>query len=151
MNGSNNELLDADPFAARMAELMPQMCRAIMRREFSCVSEAGASAQQVWALEIIHAHGACPQRVLLEALQLKASTGTVFVDRLCKQGLARRSTNPDSRREVLLTLTRRGMTTLTRAAKRRMAEAQKLFSALSPAQRRKYLAFFESFLGTLKT
>ncbi|MCZ7591490.1 MAG: MarR family transcriptional regulator [Kiritimatiellae bacterium] len=146
-----NSSRDEQPAPAmRLAELMPRLCRAIMRREFSCVDEARTTAQQMWALEIIHEQKECPQRLLLSALQLKASTGTIFVDRLCKMGLAKRAENPNNRRAILLTLTRKGENLLARTMERRGAEAKKLFAALPAARRREYVAVLESLLGALK-
>lgn len=133
-----------------MAALMPRLCRAMMRREISCVSAARASAQQIWALEIIRDHEACSQRLLLDTLQLKASTGTVFVDRLAKSGLVKRTTNPRNRRAVLLSITRRGEAMLHKAELRRKKEAKRLFVTLSREQRDAYIQLIESLLDTLK-
>lgn len=146
MNSSFNEQYAA----LQLAELMPQLCRAMMRRELSCTSDAGATAQQIWALEIIREQKSCPQRRLLTALQLKASTGTVFINRLHKQGLVTRSENPDNRRTILLTLTRKGETTLAQAVKQRTKEALKMLKLIPPSKQRNHIKLFEDLLGILK-
>lgn len=114
------------------------------------MSEDGASTPQMWALEIIREQKECPQRLLLDALQLKASTGTVFVDRLCRMGLARRTQNPRNRREVLLGVTRKGEAALKKARSRRAKEAQRLFAPLPAGRRRAYLELLESVAQTFR-
>lgn len=151
MNISTCEISGAEgAFAERMAELMPRLCRATMQRELSCTHDAGASAQQIWALELICHQKNYPLRQLLVALRMKTSTGTVFVDRLCKSGLVKRAQNPKNRRSVLLALTRKGDAMLRKARQRRAQEARSLFASVPARKRRDYLTLLESLIATLQ-
>jgi DNA-binding MarR family transcriptional regulator len=145
VNSSKREtLMDLDTFVARVTELSPHLCRAMMRQEASCLHRGAITVPQLWALELIRERGVCPQQAVLDTLQLKASTGTVFMDRLCRQGLARRSRNPENRREVLLKVTRKGSTVLDEARNQRKQAFALLFKPLPAAQRRSYLKLLES-------
>lgn len=145
MNSSKRETsISLNAFADKVTELMPHLCRAMMRQEETCLSRGEVTVPQLWAMEIIRAQGACPQHTVLEGLRLKASTGTVFVDRLCKQGLARRARNPMNRREVLLQITRKGAAVLDEAHQQRKRAFSLLFKPLPAAQRRSYLKLLES-------
>ncbi len=114
------------------------------------MNNAGASAQQIWALELIHEQKIYPQRQLLSALSLKTSTGTIFVDRLCKLGLVKRTQDPKNRRSVILALTRKGETTLKKARQRRIGEAKAIFSKIPARQHADYLTLLESLIHTLQ-
>lgn len=146
MNVSKYETLSLAAFVDRISQLTPQLCRAMMRQETTCISRGQITVPQIWALEMIRDRGQCAQQELLNALQLKASTGTVFVDRMCRQGLVRRSRNPANRREVLLQITRKAAKLLDEARGQRKTAFRLLFKPLPASQRASYLRLLESFL-----
>ncbi len=146
MNVSKRETLSLAAFVDRISQLTPQLCRAMMRQETSCVSRGQITVSQIWALEMIRDRAPCPQHELLKALHLKASTGTVFVDRMCRQGFVRRIRNPDNRREVLLQISRKAEALLDEARAQRREAFRLLFKPLPAAQRRPYLRLLESIM-----
>ena len=131
--------MSLEAFVDRISALTPHLCRSMMRQETTCLSRGEISVPQIWALEIIAERGACPQQTVLDLLQLKASTGTVFVDRLCRRGWIRRKRNPANRREVLLQITRKGRGLIHEARRQRRKAFVLLFRPLPAKQRSTYL------------
>ncbi len=144
VNGSKHEVLSLSAFVDRIVALSPHLCRAMMQQERCCTADRAITVPQIWALELIAEHGMCPQRHILEKLQLKASTGTVFIDRLCRQGWVRRARNPESRREVLLKITRKGRAVLDESRAQRRRVWMLMFKPLPAAQRRSYIGILEA-------
>lgn len=144
MNVSKNETLSLASFVDRLVSLSPHLCRAMMQQERCCTTGHALTVPQIWALELIAENGLCAQRDLLGKLQLKASTGTVFVDRLSRQGLIRRVRNPENRREVLLKITRKGHAVLDESRAQRRRVWMLMFKPLPERQRRAYIEMLES-------
>lgn len=134
-------------FVDRIVALSPHLCRVMMQQERCCTAGRAITVPQIWALELIAAQGACLQRQILEKLQLKASTGTIFIDRMCRQGLVRRARNPKSRREVLLSITRKGKAVLDESRAQRRRVWMLMFKPLPASQRRSYIGLLEALLN----
>src|SRR6478752_7382452 len=77
---------------------------------------------QYRALVLLAARGATNVGTLADALAVHQSTATRLCDRLVKRGLVERSTAPQSRREVVVTLTRTGHALLRSVTTKRRAE-----------------------------
>jgi len=87
------------------------------------------------ALSVLMRHGAVRLSVLSEHLHIAPRSTTEVVDGLEQRGLVRREPDPSDRRATLVAVTDRG-SDVGRAIKRaRRAEGEKLFGALSPADR----------------
>lgn len=127
----------------RVAGLMPQLCRVMVRRESNYVTRGELTLPQLWALEMLRRQGPCQMGELLDMLQLKSSTGTVFVDRLCRLGLARRDRGARDRRAVLVALTPKGKRALDEIDKHRRNGMLKLFRPFTAAERRAYLSLMD--------
>ncbi len=151
MNSSQSELLSLSAFVNRVTSLTPHLCRAMMRQEATCLSRGEITVPQIWALEIIAERGQCPQQAVLDLLRLKASTGTIFVDRLCRKGWARRARNPANRREVLLRITRKGRGLIAEARAQRKRAFHLLFKPLPAPQRGAYLRVLNEMMENLST
>lgn len=115
----------------------------MVRQESDHVTRGELTLPQLWALERLRRPGPHQMHELLEALQLKASTGTVFVDRLCRLKLARRERDARDRRAVRVAITRKGEQVLDEINASRRRSMQHVFSHLSPAERRQYLTIIE--------
>jgi MarR family transcriptional regulator, organic hydroperoxide resistance regulator len=72
------------------------------------VGELGISQAEAHVLVALSQGGAVPIGALHRAFGHKPSTLTNVVDRLERRGLARRESNPEDRRSVLIRLTARG-------------------------------------------
>ena len=72
-------------------------------------------------------------RALAERLALRHHSAVELIDRLESRGLARRSRSADDRREVLVSLTARGLRLVEQVARRRIGELRATGAALADA------------------
>jgi DNA-binding MarR family transcriptional regulator len=73
------------------------------------------------------------------------STATRLCDRLVSKGLIERATSAESRREVLVTLSRAGRTLIRTVTDRRRDEIAKIMARLTPMQRTRLADAFSVF------
>ena len=73
---------------------------------------------------------------IAEHLGVNPSTATRMVDRLVSAGLIERETNPLSRREVVVRLSRKGRTLVGSVTRRRRAEIAEIVGRMSETSRR---------------
>jgi DNA-binding MarR family transcriptional regulator len=130
-------------FVDRVATLVPQLCRAVVRQESNYVIRGELTLPQLWALELLRLRGTCQMSEVLRALQLKSSTGTVFVDRLCRMGLVRRERDNKDRRAVDVTLTAKGRRALDEIDEHRKAGMLTVFKPFNARERAAYLVLLE--------
>ncbi len=90
---------------------------------------------QYRALVLLAARGEMNVGTLAEALAVHQSTATRLCDRLVKRGLVERSAAPQSRREVVVSLTRAGHTLLRSVTTKRRAEIDEVLERLNVKQR----------------
>lgn len=128
-----------DAFVDHVAGLMPRLSRAMVRQESNYVTRGELTLPQLWALELLRRRGACRMSEVLEALQLKSSTGTVFVDRLCRMRLVRRMRGEKDRRSVKVELTLKGKRALDEIDAHRRAGMADLFRPFTARERAAYL------------
>jgi len=90
---------------------------------------------QYRALVLLAARGEMNVGTLAEALAVHQSTATRLCDRLVKRGLVERSAPPQSRREVVVSLTHAGHGLLRSVTTRRQAEIAQILDRLPAKQR----------------
>lgn len=150
MNSSQHEASDSlSSFVGRLTQLMPHLCRAMVKRESDHLTRGELTLPQVWALERLRRQGPLHMNELLQALQLKASTGTVFVDRLCRLRLVKRQRDASDRRVVRVAITAKGRRVLDDIDRIRRDSLRHVFSHLSAAERRRYLSIIEKLVYQL--
>ena len=130
-------------FVDHVAGLVPQLCRAMVRQESNYVTRGELTLPQLWALELLRRRGPCQMHELLDALQLKSSTGTVFVDRLCRMGLAKRGRGTADRRVVQVILSAKGKRALDEIDQHRRAGMLEVFRPFTTDERAAYLDLLE--------
>ena len=153
MNSSPNEVsgesLAEGPFLDRLADLLPRLSWSMVRQEGSYLNQGGMTLPQLWALELLRREGPCSMRQVLSALGLKSSTGTLFVDRLCRMRMVRRHHDARDRRTVLVEITSKGTRTLNEVQGHRHAALAKLFRPFNARERRDYLRLLEKLAAEL--
>nr|CTQ98610.1 Transcriptional regulator, MarR family [Kibdelosporangium sp. MJ126-NF4] len=79
-----------------------------------------------------------PQKLtsIAETLGVNPSTATRTVDRLVTAGLVEREQNPQSRRELVVSLSRNGRTVVRNVIRRRRAQITDIVGQMSPTSRR---------------
>lgn len=88
----------------------------------------------------VHHHGPTTQRALADALRVTPRNITGLVDGLVASGHARRGPHPDDRRATLVSLTRRGATTMAAMDRAHQELARTLFADLPEGQFRAFVA-----------
>ncbi len=88
-----------------------------------------------------------PQQVaaLSKVLDVYSSTITRLCDRLVAKGLIERTTESSDRREVVLSLTRRGRAVVERVTRRRHDRIAAIIDAIPPARRRELVLALRTF------
>lgn len=92
-----------------------RIVKALQDYSSSVEKRFGLTGPQLWALWELHHRGPLSLKALAGRMHLDSSTVTGVVDRLHKKGLLIRSTDPEDRRRVVLSLTPAGKTTVKAA------------------------------------
>lgn len=90
-----------------ITQLMPEIIRGVQLDFFV---RKGVTQTQFLMLAAIHAYGRCPMSRLARSLHVRLPTATGIIDRLVRDGLARRVPHAEDRRQVLVALTPKGQT-----------------------------------------
>jgi DNA-binding MarR family transcriptional regulator len=108
---------------------------AVAARSIASV-DADVTLPQFRALVVLHTQGPQNASMLSAQLDVHASTLTRLCDRLVAKKLIRRTLSPESRREVILTLSARGELVVRRVYDRRRAEIARIVARMPAAVRR---------------
>jgi DNA-binding MarR family transcriptional regulator len=136
----------------RLLRLMPRVRRQFQARLPADVGDelAGVTPHQFEALHMLHhlrGDGDAAEGTTMNELarhqQCALSTATALVDRLIRQGLAERSSDPEDRRVVRIALTTRGERLLRRFTDAKHAFMVEALTPLSDAELTTLLRLFD--------
>lgn len=108
---------------------------AVSARSIAAVNET-ISLPQFRLLVVLSTRGQQKVTELAEALGVNPSTATRAIDRLLEAGLVDRQTNPLSRREMLVSLTRAGHRVVRTVTRRRREEIAEIVARMPRTHRR---------------
>ena len=97
------------------------------------------SPSQAHALQVLRQRSTSTQSQLAEQLHLEKSTVSRLVNHLVEQGWVERTINPESRREVLLTLTSQGRTVSQEVRAQSLAKYRTIWERIAPERRAQVL------------
>jgi DNA-binding MarR family transcriptional regulator len=123
----------------------------VSRALLGVVARSVASALEVVTLPqfrvLVILSGAGPMRMgaLAERFHANQSTFSRSMDKIVTGGWAQRSTSPDSRREVLISLTETGRALVDEVTERRHREISSILERLSPSEQDSVRAALELF------
>ncbi len=100
---------------------------------------------QFRTLVVLHTHGTVNLGRLAALLGVNSSTALRSIDRLMTVGLASRTENPSSRREVLLGLTPEGAQLVRRVTARRRREIATIVREIAPERREDLIEALRTF------
>lgn len=100
---------------------------------------------QYRVLVVLCAAGALRSGELAERLGVHQSTLTRTGDRLVAQGLVRRDASPDSRREIMVSLTERGQAIVVQVLSQRRNDIREILGSVSEKDRKAILKGFHTF------
>lgn len=128
------------------AEIVDLASIALVEMTFSALSSfSRLTVLQARVLLAIHQHGSTNLQDLSIQLGVSTSSASRVVDRLVVAGLLSRVSAAHSRREIALTLTRRGDQVLADFHRRRRSAIQAVLSQLSQAEQTALVAGLEAF------
>ncbi|CAG7606768.1 MarR family winged helix-turn-helix transcriptional regulator [Actinacidiphila bryophytorum] len=106
----------------------------VSARSLAAVEET-LTLPQFRMLVVLESRGAMNISRLGEHLDVIPSTAMRMVDRLAAAGMLDRAPNPGNRREILITLTSTGRSTVRQATERRRTEIARIVAAMPRSQR----------------
>ncbi|HSV97159.1 MAG TPA: MarR family transcriptional regulator [Spirochaetota bacterium] len=119
-----------------------------LKREFASAG-VGVSPAQMGILFLLKQRDARPMNELGRMLDIDNSAITGLVDRMERQGLVRRTPNPEDRRQSPIAITRQGMDEAARAAKVARKTNEAIREGFSPEDVAVFVrilsAFFDKF------
>ncbi|HEV2109470.1 MAG TPA: MarR family transcriptional regulator [Thermomicrobiales bacterium] len=98
-------LADEDPLIQQVIDLLPSIGKLLSMTVAHYPGATGRSLAQIKMLTHLHHHGPCTVGELAVASGVSMSAASEVADRLVEDGMITRGTNPDDRRQVLLTPT----------------------------------------------
>jgi DNA-binding MarR family transcriptional regulator len=130
------EHIDKDDVAAVTSALLTasRLLVAVSARSLAAVEER-VTLPQFRMLVVLHTHGETNLVTLADRLAVNSSTAMRMIDRLADAGFVARRAHPQSRREVLLRLTKAGRQIVDEVTARRRQEIAAIVSTMSARNR----------------
>lgn len=100
---------------------------------------------QFRTLVVLATHDGVNLNALAELLKVNASSAMRMVDRLLAAGLVNRRSNPDNRREIVLTVSTTGRRMVQRVSRKRRAEISRIVAAMPSTQRQRIVDALRAF------
>lgn len=107
--------------------------------------EADVTLSQYRALVVLAQHGELGVNSFAEAMAIHPSTASRLCDRLVQRGLVDRSPSPESRREVVITLTAAGEALVSSVTVRRRSEIARIVRRIQSTNRAPLIRALEAF------
>ena len=141
--------MDIKNFSKRMIEVLPQCIRGFHSYESNHLSRGRISQPQFWALEYLSRKGPSLMSEIASFLNVSRPAATGLIDRLIAQKLVSRQTAEHDRRGVRVEITSRGKKIVSNIWDQKRRSLEKVFSKISPQDRRQYLEILERVVKTL--
>ena len=142
--------MDVKIFSKRMTELMPKFVRGLARQESNYLVRGKITLPQFWTLEFLSKENGCCMHKIADFLAITRPAATGLVDRLIAQGLVRRENTPHDRREVKIDIMPKGKAILSVIVLEKRRTLEKIFSQISPRERKQYLVILERVAGIMQ-
>ncbi|MDP8230377.1 MAG: MarR family winged helix-turn-helix transcriptional regulator [Candidatus Gorgyraea atricola] len=94
-----------DQIAHEISTLIPKLMRTV---QTSSLFKLNISSAQIIILVTIQAHGQCKTKTVAKERNISPPTATGLIDRLVRSGYVKRSPDPEDRRVVMVSLTKKG-------------------------------------------
>jgi DNA-binding MarR family transcriptional regulator len=129
---------DLDMSALGISIRVELLAKLLRRDTAACLAQAGLKLWEYDVLSALRRQGSpysLPATELAKASLLTPGAMTTRIDQLEKQRLVKRESDPDDRRAVWVTLTRKGLATVDRAIETRLAAADSAVECMNREQR----------------
>jgi len=136
--------LTLDEFVDKLDEVMLVLMKAFARRSMQELCQNKLTLSQFLLLGLLHKQKECNMSHLADFMQVSLPTITGVVDRLVRQGLVLRLSDPNDRRLVKIKLTPQGQSLLQKIFQQRRKTIKELFCQVSDYDRKEYLRILNS-------
>ncbi|MFH0763522.1 MAG: MarR family transcriptional regulator [Candidatus Omnitrophota bacterium] len=126
-------------FADRVSEIMPVIMREFFRQETNEFYKLKITLPQFVVLDMLKRQGESKMSDLARFINVTTAAMTGIVDRLVRDGYAKRAYDPGDRRIVKVTLTAKGAMSVKNMIDQRKVLTARIFSMISHEEREKYL------------
>jgi DNA-binding MarR family transcriptional regulator len=125
----------ADEQDETLLESFWEVARQVRQMSMRALAPWDITPSHARALRVLTRHGEIRLSELSDHLRIAPRTATEVVDALQERGFVQRQTDPDDRRATLVSLTDEGKRVSDAIRSTRAAEAERVFGALSAADR----------------
>ncbi len=132
---------------AELADQLHSRALRLLRYLRKADKEGTLSSARLSALSVLVYAGPMQLRALAEVEEVRSPTMTGLVQALVEEGLVKKSADPDDRRAVVLSATRKGKSALQRARQRRLDLLETALASLSKGQLKTLLQATEILKG----
>jgi len=136
--------LTLDEFVDKLDEVMLVLMKVFARRSMQELCQNKLTLSQFLLLGLLHKEKECKMSHLADFMQVSLPTITGVVDRLVRQGLVLRLSDPNDRRLVKIKLTPQGQSLLQKIFQQRRKTIKELFAQVSDYDRKEYLRILNS-------
>jgi len=136
--------------AKRILTAIRRLVRVLRIYDRQAHSRYGVTAAQMFVLHTLFAVGeGISLNELADKIATDQSSASVVVQRLVESGFVSRTTRPDDRRHVQLTLTAQGRRVIRRSPPPAQEKMMNAIDDMPPADRRKFAKLMEAFVDAL--
>ncbi len=127
-------------FANEVSRFHPELMRQFLKRQIKEISRGSISLSQMLVLDVLKESAAMRMGGLAKELAVSMAAATGTVDKLVKSSYVIRTSSPDDRRIVNISLTALGKKIAEKYSQARLKTIIDIFGKLSHSDRNKYLA-----------
>ena len=136
-------------FGAEVMKLMPRMLREVSRAQKSVIAKGNLAVPHIVVLDMLSSKKSCTMGELARTMDLTMSAATGIVDRMIELGLVKRERSASDRRVVRVTLLKKGSDLMRKINGERRRMIDRMFMALSDAERHEYLRLFRKVIESI--
>ena len=103
------------------------------------LSKTNITSAQMIMLVSIHDHGRCKLKTLAKERNISPPTATGLIDRLVKAGYVKRESDPEDRRVVIVSLTKKGQKNVQDFLDTVKSRWKNILTHLNPKEQEQYL------------
>lgn len=126
--------MDSAGLVDEAVRLLPQIVKRMQASYNGYAEASGLTLGQMKTLSFLYHNGRSPVGEIAEGLGLAMPTASELVDKLAERDLVERETNPENRRQVLVSLTETGTAIGTQIFELRRAQIREAFADLDTSE-----------------
>ena len=130
-------------YITELTRILPRMRRVLVRHFSSVLTKGDVTLPQMILLEFLQEKTACTVSAIAKELRITLSAVTGMADRLVRSKLISRMRGSQDRRVVIISLTSKGKTLLTKMLSEQKKMIKHMFSGLTDNERKTYLGILK--------